>query len=498
MATEAFAAADESFGTMDTPPLTLKTINPKVLACEYAVRGPIVARAQALQQRLSADPSSLPFDEIVYCNIGNPQALYQQPITFFREVVALADHPALLQLPEIEKFFSADAIGRVKRILQKIPANTTGAYSHSQGHMVCREDIAAGIQKRDGYPCNPDDIYITNGASPSVHNILKLLIRGKMDGVMVPIPQYPLYSASIALQGGTLVPYYLDESHGWGLEISELEKQLKAARNSGIAVRALVVINPGNPTGQVLSEENKEEVVKFCKRENLLLIADEVYQENIYCEGKKFTSFKKIVRDLGFKDSDFTLVSLHSSSKGFYGECGRRGGYMEACGFDPLVKDQLYKMASVDLCSNVPGQILMSVIMNPPQKGDSSHPLFAKERETILSSLKRRAKMIVRGLNGLEGVTCNDAEGAMYVFPQIRLSEKAKKAAADAGVKADSFYCSKLLDSTGVVVVPGSGFGQVPGTYHYRCTILPGEEKMPAVIAKIGEFHRKFMDEYRD
>eukprot|EP00244_Chara_vulgaris_P001171 TRINITY_DN1183_c0_g1_i7.p1 TRINITY_DN1183_c0_g1~~TRINITY_DN1183_c0_g1_i7.p1 ORF type:complete len:576 (-),score=125.58 TRINITY_DN1183_c0_g1_i7:450-1946(-) len=498
MATEAPPVAAESFGAVETPPLNLKTINPNVLACEYAVRGPIVARAQALQKQLSADPSSLPFDEIVYCNIGNPQALHQQAITFFREVVSLADHPAILQHPEAEKIFSADAIARVKKILQKIPANTTGAYSHSQGHTVCREDIAAGIQRRDGYPCNPDHIFITNGASPSVHNILKLLIRAKTDGIMVPIPQYPLYSASIALQGGTLVPYYLDESQGWGMALSELEKQLKAARASGTVVRALVVINPGNPTGQVLSEDNQKEVVKFCQKENLLLIADEVYQENIYSEGKKFTSFKKVVRDLGLTDNDFTLVSLHSSSKGFYGECGRRGGYMEACGLDPLVKDQLYKMASVDLCSNIPGQILMAAIMNPPQEGDASYPLFAKERDTILSSLKRRAKMIVSGLSSLEGVTCNDAEGAMYVFPQIHFSEKAKKAAADAGLKVDAFYCTKMLDATGVVVVPGSGFGQVPGTYHYRCTILPGEAKMPAVIAKIGEFHKKFMDEHRD
>ncbi|GBG71129.1 hypothetical protein CBR_g8430 [Chara braunii] len=111
---------------------------------------------------------------------------------------------------------------------------------------------------------------------------------------------------------------------------------------------------------------------------------------------------------------------------------------------------------------------------------------------------KGTCEMIVGGLNSLEGVTCNDAEGAMYVFPQIHFSEKAKKAAADAGVKVDAFYCTKLLDATGVVVVPGSGFGQVPSTYHYRCTILPGEEKMPTVIAKIGEFHKKFMEEYRD
>ncbi|KAH7444326.1 hypothetical protein KP509_02G073800 [Ceratopteris richardii] len=327
--------------------------------------------------------------------------------------------------------------------------------------------------------------------------MIRLMLRNKKDGIMCPIPQYPLYSASIALHDGTLVPYYLDESKGWGLEVSELKSRLEAAVADGINVRALVVINPGNPTGQVLSEENQQKIVQFCKDENLVLLADEVYQENVYADNKKFSSFKKIARSMGYTERDFSLVSFHSISKGFYGECGRRGGYMEVTGFDSDVKNQIYKMASVSLCSNLSGQVMMSLVMNPPKDGDESYELYSSERNAILSSLGRRAKMLAEALNKLERVSCNEAEGAMYLFPRIELPEGAMKAAQAAGMVPDTFYCKRLLDATGIVVVPGSGFRQVPGTWHFRITILPPEEKMPTIIAKLTSFHESFMQEFQ-
>ncbi|KAK4789836.1 hypothetical protein SAY86_017140 [Trapa natans] len=261
---------------MDPTPLTVDTINPKVLKCEYAVRGEVVTIAQRLQQELKDKPGSHPFDEILYCNIGNPQSLGQLPITFFREVLALCDHPSLLDKSETSGLFSADSIERAWKILDQIPGRATGAYSHSQGISGLRDAIASGIEARDGFPSDPNDIFLTDGASPAVHMMMQLLIRSESDGILCPIPQYPLYSASIALHGGTLVPYYLDEATGWGLEVSELKKQLDSAKSNGVSVRALVVINPGNPTGQVLSEENQRQIVEFCKKEGLVLLADEV------------------------------------------------------------------------------------------------------------------------------------------------------------------------------------------------------------------------------
>ncbi|KAI8544765.1 hypothetical protein RHMOL_Rhmol08G0320300 [Rhododendron molle] len=490
-----------SSDSMAPPPsssLTVDTLNPKVLKCEYAVRGEIVTLAQQLQQELLENPGSHPFHEILYCNIGNPQSLGQQPITFFREVLALCDHPAILDKSETQGLFSADAIERAWQILDQIPGRATGAYSHSQGIKGLRDTIAAGIEARDGFPADPNDIFLTDGASPAVHMMMQLLTRSEEDGILCPIPQYPLYSASIALHGGTLVPYYLNEATGWGLEIPELKKQLEAAKSKGITVRSLVVINPGNPTGQVLAEDNQRGIVEFCKEEGLVLLADEVYQENIYVPDKKFHSFKKISRTMGYGDKDISLVSFQSVSKGYYGECGKRGGYMEVTGFSPEIREQIYKVASVNLCSNISGQILASLVMSPPKVGDESYESYSAEKDGILSSLSRRAKTLEDAFNSLEGITCNKAEGAMYLFPSIHLPQKAIKAAEAAKTAPDAFYCRRLLNATGIVVVPGSGFGQVPGTWHFRCTILPQEDKIPAVVSRLTDFHKGFMDEFRN
>jgi alanine transaminase len=237
-------------------------------------------------------------------------------------------------------------------------------------------------------------------------------------------------------------------------------------------VRALVVINPGNPTGAALDLANQQAVVKFCEREGLLLVADEVYQENLYAEGKAFTSFKKVMRDMG---ANIALASLQSTSKGFYGECGRRGGYMELNGFDKDVMAELYKLASVGLCPNLSGQIVMGLVMQPPVEGDASFAKFKQEKDDILASLKRRAATLVDGLNTLEGVSCNPAQGSMYAFPKI----------------------TKLLENTGIVVVPGSGFGQRENTWHFRTTFLPAEADIADVVQKITKFHGEFMMGYR-
>ncbi|KAJ9537641.1 hypothetical protein OSB04_030374 [Centaurea solstitialis] len=147
-----FLSSSPMASDYSTPPLTADSLNPKVLKCEYAVRGEIVSLAQKLQQDLQANPGSHPFEEILYCNIGNPQSLGQQPITFFREVLALCDHPTILDKSETQGLFSADSIERAWQILDQIPGRATGAYSHSQGVKGLRDTIAAGIEARDGFP----------------------------------------------------------------------------------------------------------------------------------------------------------------------------------------------------------------------------------------------------------------------------------------------------------------------------------------------------------
>jgi alanine transaminase len=390
------------------------------------------------------------------------------------------------------QIFPSDVIARAREYMSRIPGGT-GAYSESKGAAICREHVAAGIAARDGFPCDPDDLWLTDGASPAVHLLMRALLRGESDGVMVPIPQYPLYSATIALYGGSLVPYYLDEAAGWQCAMDQLRDQLAAARAAGKTVRAIAVINPGNPTGQVLGRDTQEAIVRFCRDENLVLLADEVYQCNVYAEGKAFVSFKKVLREMGPDYDNTRLVSMNSISKGFFGECGRRGGYMECVNFPAGVKAQLYKMASINLCPNLSGQICMALMMTPPREGDASYELYAQERDGILSSLRRRAKMIEKGMNEMEGVSCNAVEGAMYAFPRLNLPPSALAEAAAAGKPADFLYCMALLERTGIVTVPGSGFGQEEGTLHVRTTILPPESDMEAVVGRWAAFHKEYM-----
>eukprot|EP00297_Palpitomonas_bilix_P007727 CAMPEP_0113889748 /NCGR_PEP_ID=MMETSP0780_2-20120614/13705_1 /TAXON_ID=652834 /ORGANISM="Palpitomonas bilix" /LENGTH=489 /DNA_ID=CAMNT_0000878953 /DNA_START=184 /DNA_END=1653 /DNA_ORIENTATION=- /assembly_acc=CAM_ASM_000599 len=484
--------------------LTIDTINERVKVAKYAVRGELVLRAQhyelALREREREHHTSggrdLPFDKVVYCNIGNPQQLTQPPLTYFRQILALCDYPQLLESEEVQKLFPADVIARARCIIDELPGKTTGAYTESKGLRCMREEVAHYIHARDGHPANIDHIYLTNGASAGVKMALNIMIRDEKDAVMVPIPQYPLYTATLAMLGGTFIPYYLNEEQGWSLSVEELQRAVDEAKAKGYNVRAMAVINPGNPTGQVLSEDNVKDVVRFCVKEGIALLADEVYQENVYAEGKKFVSFKKARMDIGEEANDLELFSFHSVSKGFLGECGRRGGYLEVVGLEEEVEAELYKMASVELCSNVPGQITTGLMVSPPREGEPSFELYNNEKNTILSSLKKRAHLLAGAFNRMEGVTCNDAEGAMYLFPRIHLPTRAVEAAKAVGKAPDAFYCFELLDNTGICVVPGSGFGQVDGTFHFRTTFLPPEKDIEGVIDRMEKFHDTFMKKY--
>ena len=132
-----------------------------------------------------------------------------------------------------------------------------------------------------------------------MRSCLNALIRSKADGILVPVPQYPLYSASIALYSGTMVPYSLDENKNWGLSMESLRAAVAKARSEGIMVRGMVFINPGNPTGQCLSQENLQELAKFAHEEKVVLMADEVYQENIYQDERPFVSMRKTISEMG-------------------------------------------------------------------------------------------------------------------------------------------------------------------------------------------------------
>ncbi|XP_033699195.1 alanine aminotransferase 1 isoform X5 [Tursiops truncatus] len=444
--------------------LTLDTMNPCVRKVEYAVRGPIVLRALELEQELRQGVKK-PFTEVIRANIGDAQAMGQTPITFLRQVLALCVHPDLLNSPD----FPDDAKRRAERILQACgghslgecqnlpkpqggagqaleeavpgdggsarwkgrvssggrqgdltcPTRTPtlsflspgpGAYSISSGTQLIREDVARYIERRDGgIPADPNNIFLSTGASDAIVTLLKLLVAGEggtRTGVLIPIPQYPLYSAALAELNAVQVDYYLDEERAWALDVAELRRALLQARDH-CRPRALCIINPGNPTGQVQTRECIEAVIRFAFEEGLFLLADEVlagapagrrrraaarapvthpavarppvqvYQDNVYAEGSQFHSFKKVLTEMGPPYATRQeLASFHSVSKGYMGECGFRGGYVEVVNMDAAVQQQMQKLRSVRLCPPTPGQVLLDVAVSPPAPSDPSFAQF--------------------------------------------------------------------------------------------------------------------------
>ena len=469
---------------------------------QYAVRGPVAIRAQAMQKKLISDPSSVPFKSLISCNIGNPQALGQKPLTFVRQVAAACMHPPLMDVPNV---FPADVVRRAKAYIASTDRSCgVGAYTDSHGLNLVKDEVSRFIAARDGFPCDPADLALTTGASEGVRRVIQALLASPNDGLMISAPQYPLYACAITMCGGKSVFYELDEKNNWTINESELIRSFEKARAEGINVRGIVVINPGNPVGAILEKDVIKSIINFANERNLLIFADEVYQANVYSDKKEFHSFKKCLREMQRENPESEelalqqLVSFHTVSKGFIGECGQRGGYVEYVGFSESMALQMKKLAASTLSSNTIGQIIVGLMVNPPKPGDDSYPLYEAETNSIYESLKRRANKLYQKLNELEGVSCQPIEGAMYAFPTITLPKRAIEEAARRGMEADEMYCLDMVEEVGVVTVPGSGFGQEPGTYHFRTTILPSEHEIDEVIERLSVFHNRFLQKYAD
>ncbi|XP_039755312.1 alanine aminotransferase 1-like isoform X1 [Pararge aegeria] len=473
--------------------LTVDNINPNILKLEYAVRGPLVIRATEIMKELEKGVQK-PFKKVIRANIGDAHAMGQRPITFIRQVLACVSYPELIDKGD----FPEDVKQRSKEILDACGGQSVGSYSASHGIELIRRHVAEYIERRDGHPADWNNVCLSSGASTAIKSVLQLFcndLGGKPSGVMVPIPQYPLYSASLAEYGLQLVSYYLDEASNWGLSVAELERALADAQRAA-HVRALVVINPGNPTGQVLTRDNIETIIKFAHKHGLFIFADEVYQDNVYAEGSKFYSFKKVMSEMGGPYAAVELASFMSVSKGYMGECGLRGGWMELVNMEPAVQANLYKCISAMLCPSVLGQTAVDCVAKPPAPGEPSYPLWLEEKTAVLASLDKRAKMIADTFNQMEGFQCNTVQGAMYAFPQIWLPRAALAAAARAGQAPDVFYAARLLEHTGISIVPGSGFGQRAGTHHFRTTILPQPALLREMLDSFKAFHSHFTEEF--
>ena len=465
-------------------------VNQNLVDMEYAVRGPIPLRAMDLQKEGRT---------IYACNIGNPQALEQKPISFYRQVIALLESSNIERERNLTKLaknnsdlfkessiriISEDIIDYSEEFLHNCRTGM-GAYTESKGPAFIREEIAAFIDSRDknDIASDPDSIFLTDGASDAVRRILELLITGSNDGIMIPIPQYPLYSATIKRCGGVQVGYYPDEEKDWALTPDILEESYQKATSEGINVKSIVIINPGNPTGSILDKNSIDGIVNFVEKYDLSIIADEVYQENLY--GGLFISMSRAIGS-----RDIPLFSLHSISKGFSGECGHRGGYMELRNMPIMnntnvnLSELILKQASVSLCSNTVGQAIVYMMVKPPKMGSEAHDTYIEEKNTILSELEAKAALIKESFKQMEGMQCFGRTGAMYLFPRMNFLPNDI---------TDFDYCMQLLEETGICTVNGGGFGQKNGTNHLRIAFLPPIDSITRFLPDWIRFHNRFI-----
>ncbi|MGA9116426.1 MAG: aminotransferase class I/II-fold pyridoxal phosphate-dependent enzyme [Bacteroidota bacterium] len=469
-------------------------LNPRLARAEYAVRGPIVQRAQELEAGGR---------KIIYCNIGNPQALKQRPLTYLRQILSILEYPEVLTRPSLRGEFPRDIVARAGDLLSLHP-HGTGAYTQSPGILAVRRAVAEFIARRDGIPADGSSVIMTDGASKGAQSVLMALLKNPGDGVMIPIPQYPLYSATLSLYGGEAVGYELDEENAWQLNEQILTRSWAEAKARGIRPVLLVVINPGNPTGAVLSPDNMRMIVAFAGRNGMAILADEVYQENVYARGVAFHSFARVMHEMG--ERGVSLFSIHSVSKGFLGECGHRGGYLEIRNVEAEVLAQFIKLQSISLCANVPGQFATYLMVAPPVPGDESYGLYVRERDAILESLRRKAELLGRAVNAVPGMHVEVPQGAMYAFVRFELppDRSVRVSAMSPGERAawearrDEAYCMALLEETGICVVPGSGFGQRAGTLHFRTTFLPPEEEIGEMVRALRLFHEGYVRRLQD
>jgi alanine-synthesizing transaminase len=365
--------------------------------------------------------------KVRYLNVGNPPAFGFQP-------------PAHL-------------IAAVENALER----GENGYGPSVGVRPAREAVAAEYTGR-GWPVSADRVLITAGTSEAIELALSTLVDP--DGeVLVPLPTYPLYTAVLAKIGARAVFYKTDPSRGWLPDLDHLATLVTPA------TRALVVIDPNNPTGATYSVASRRGLLNFADRHGLVVLADEVYGDLGY-DGS--------VPPLGTLDPDAPIISFSSLSKGFVAP-GWRTGWL-AVGRTPRLDDALAairKMADGRLCSTVPMEHAVAAAL----MGDRSHQVAFR------AALKERAAITVESLRAMPGVTCSEPTAAFYVMPKVALPQG----------RTDEEYVLALLRATGILTVHGSGFGMNPADGYLRIVFLASPDELREIYRLMAAFTADYL-----
>jgi alanine-synthesizing transaminase len=384
----------------------------------YDVRGPIVDAAKQMEDE---------GQKIIKLNIGN-----LAPFGF--------DAPEEIQ----------------QDMIRNLP-NSAG-YSDSKGIFAARKAVMHYTQQQGVKGVTLDDIYLGNGASELIVMAANALLDNG-DELLVPSPDYPLWTAATSLSGGTPVHYRCDEDNGWQPDLADMRAKI-TPRTKGI-----VVINPNNPTGVLYSDELLKGIVALAREFGLLLLADEVYDKVLY-DGVRHTAMASL-------STDVLTLTFNSLSKA-YRSCGYRAGWMVLSGPKEIAQDfieGLNMLANLKLGSNVPGQYAIQTALG----GYQSIQDLVKEG----GRLRRQRDLAYALITAIPGVTCVKPQAALYMFP--RLDPKLYP------IEDDRQFFMEVLRATRVMLVQGSGFNY-PDNQHFRIVFLPHEDDLREAIARLARF----------
>jgi alanine-synthesizing transaminase len=416
------AAALKAEPKAESPrPLVLKS--DKLADVCYDIRGPVLTRARQMEEE---------GHKIIKLNIGNLA-------TFGFDV------PEEIQMD----------------MIRNLP-NSSG-YSDSKGIFSARKAVMHYTQQKNIKGVSVEDIYIGNGASELIVMAMNALLNTG-DEVLVPAPDYPLWTAAVSLSGGSPVHYRCDEGAGWLPDLADIRARITPN------TRAIVLINPNNPTGAIYPDEVLKEIIAIAREHNLILYADEIYDRVLY-EGATHTSLAALSEDV--------LTIIFNGLSKNYRACGYRAGWMVVCGDKRRAQDYiegLNMLASMRLCANVPGQYAIQTALGGYQ---SINELVGEG-----GRLRRQRDLAWELITAIPGVSCVKPQATLYMFP--RLDPKLYP------IADDQAFIAELLEAERVLLVQGSGFNW-PHPDHFRLVFLPYEEDLREAVGRIA----RFLDGYR-
>jgi alanine-synthesizing transaminase len=398
----------------------LKTIlkSAKLANVCYDIRGPIMDRARQMEEE---------GQKIIKLNIGNLAV------------------------------FGFDAPEEIQQDMIRNLPNSAG-YSDSKGIFGARKAVMHETQKQGIKGVTLDDIYLGNGAS----ELIVMATNGLLDNgdeLLLPAPDYPLWTAATSLSGGTPVHYLCDEAKGWMPDLDDIRRKI-TPRTKGI-----VVINPNNPTGALYSDALLQSIVQIAREHGLVIFADEVYDKVLYDQNKH--------TPIASLSTDVLTLTFNSLSKS-YRSCGYRAGWMVVSGNKKSAKDYiegLNMLSNMRLCANVPGQWAIQTALGGHQ---SINELVCEG-----GRLRKQRDMAYDLITAIPGVSCVKPQAALYMFPKLdpRVYQ----------IQDDQQFFLELLQETRVMLVQGTGFNW-PDTDHFRIVFLPHEDDLREAIGRVAQF----------